>query len=202
MMDALWPRELAYCYANSMPHQLSDPSGLQVMTPPMLTPPNVRCTPAGNNFVNQVCANCCNASCRAYCNGAASSYYDNCSLSGANPYKPIPPYGRWPGNWTPVPGIGVIPPPARSWPPNSGTSSNPIGSGGPAKPVFHLGLDGVAFEDCVLTGAVNGASPPYSVPLCFACCYKNYPTELAACSQQCRDTGKFINSGGSFPHYE
>lgn len=194
-VDPSWPWQPTYAYSFNRPITLSDPSGLQV-APPGCGCQVTGCNAASNQCVLNTCFGCYNqpggpnSSCISQCNQVAQQYYAACPGKAGSP-------SRGPGTrWYPISGVGVAP---------SGPGGPPVGSWGGRRhraphyfrPYPRYPLFPKPPEDCV--GAAGGGAYPFNIFLCMQCCDQGggSPDDIAYCSNECADWGRWINRGGN-----
>ena len=106
--DPLWPDQPGYAYGRSNPSTWTDPTGLCNVT---------GCDTASRECVIKICFSCKgDPTCQQRCDNLASRYYIDCITDPTKHKKlplplPWPLSDRYPGHWTPIPGVGVVPPP-------------------------------------------------------------------------------------------
>jgi len=109
-VDPLWPRQRKFIYVSACPTSKTGPSGLQV------APRCFGCNSSTNDLVYKVCTDCQfqhTPGCQISCNDLASAYYFQCCPEGKKPGPCLRP----PGDWYPISGVGVVPPPIYPYPP-------------------------------------------------------------------------------------
>jgi RHS repeat-associated protein len=196
-VDPLWPGESAYGYAGGNPTTRTDPSGMGAVQP---DDPG-GCTPQGNQEVISICFGCYyqpggpTRSCVERCDAAAAAYYDGCLCSKGN--KPAPPSaGRAPGPWFPIPGLGVVPPPAFRQPivpvppiapPSMRPAPRPVFRPGPTRPEKRP-----IPSTCVAEATGNGSWYYFDLDRCIACAQRS-GADPAGCKQAADQYNNPIN---------
>ena len=176
-LDQLWPRGLSYSYVKCAPNTYVDPSGLQSVPPSC-----PGCTTSYNNYVVSVCFSCQSSptpGCQQTCNAAASAYYYACLNSNSSSHpKQSPPWGSFPpGDWTPIHGIGVVPP--------IGVPIPPTGSQIGAPPWWITHRCNKTPDDCVKKGSGGGRRDFFELNDCLKC----------AAAWNCPDDGCYSSAG-------